>query len=237
MPARPAGAKRQVTTSGCTTGTATRPTQQLHPAGTTDGEAHLRVRRVEELRQQLRLVLHFLEAVPLPHELGQTVAEARVWLEEITPANPSRPAPAFVRALEHTVRITQDLLARHTVAATYVHLATEQSPWGEHERLEVASARHCRHVAVRRHDVAMRGWPLDQRPVFAQLRDDIEEGRVQLLVVRSTADLLPSATGLEDQKQSVETITAWLYRHRARLLCADQVTLPSHFASTLESPR
>ncbi|MEU9254499.1 hypothetical protein AB0D66_21940 [Streptomyces sp. NPDC048270] len=234
---RHADALRQVAPAGCGAGTAARPAHQQHTGGAADGEAHVRVWRVEELRRQLESVLYFLEAAPLPQELGHAVAEARAWQEEITPANPTRPAPAFVRALENTVQITQDFLARHTVAATYVHLDTEQSLWDEHERLEAVSGPHCRHVSVRQHDVATRGWPLDQRPGFSRLLSDIEEGRVQLLVVRSTADLAPADTRPDDQMQSIEAITAWLYRHRARLLCADQVTLPSHTTYSRRSVR
>ncbi|MFE3584106.1 hypothetical protein [Streptomyces vinaceus] len=171
-------------------------------------------------------MLSAIDALLLPQELGEAVTGARQWLEEITPANPLSPAPTFVRALEHTVRITQQLLAWHTAAATYVHLDTEQPPWDEHERLEAASAQHCRHVAVRQHDVATHGWPLEQRPGFARLRGDIEEGRVQLLVVRSAADLSSPSTPLADQRQAAEAITAWLLRYRARQLCTDQIAPP-----------
>lgn len=228
MRARGAGAVRQVAEAGCAPNTAARPAHRPHPAGPTDGEAHARVWRVEELRRQLEVVLRSIDATILPQELGQAVAGARGWLAEIAPANPLYPAPAFVRALEHTVRITQEFLARHTVAATYVHLDTEQPPWAEHQCLEAASAPYCRHVAVRQHDVATNGWPLEQRPGFARLRGDIEEGRVQLLVVRSASDLVPSGTPLADQKRAAEAITAWLFRHRARLLCADEIARPSH---------
>ncbi|WP_405533792.1 hypothetical protein OG592_43255 (plasmid) [Streptomyces avidinii] len=225
-PARGARAARQTGEARRAASTGTHRVHRAHPTGAEDGEAHARVWRVEELRRQLAGVLSAIDAVLLPQELGEAVTGARQWLEAITPANPLSPAPAFVRALEHTVRITQQLLARHTVAATYVHLDTEQPPWAEHERLEAASAQYCRHVAVRQHDVATHGWPLDQRPGFARLRGDIEEGRVQLLVVRSAADLSPSSTPLADLEQEAEAITAWLLRHRTRLLCTDQIAPP-----------
>ncbi|MEU9301943.1 hypothetical protein [Streptomyces sp. NPDC048269] len=223
MQARGAGGARPVAEVACAARTPTHPAYRLHPGGPADGEAHVRVCRAEELRRQLDGVLRSIDVAILPPELDHAVAGARQWLGEITPTNPLDPAPAYVRALEHTVRITQEFLARHTVAATYVHLDTEHPPWGEHQHLEAASAPYCRHVAVRQHDVATDGWPLEQRPGFARLRGDIEEGRVQLLVVRCAADLSPPGTPPADQKQAVDAVTAWLLRHRARLLCADQI--------------
>ncbi|WP_406186269.1 hypothetical protein [Streptomyces sp. NBC_01006] len=174
------------------------------------------------------MVLYYLDAVPVSQELGLAVTDAQVWLEQMEPADPSCPAPAFLKALENTVRITGNLLARHSVAATYVHLDTEQPPWDEHQRLEAASAPHCRHIAIRRHDVATHGWPVDQRPEFARLRRDVEEGRVHLLVVRSASDLSPSGHHLDDQPGQAKEIRRWLHRHRARLLCVDQIAHSSN---------
>ncbi|MCJ0872527.1 hypothetical protein [Streptomyces sp. AP-93] len=181
-----------------------------------------------ELRRQLATVLYSIDTVLplLTPEVTQAVDGARQWLDEITPANPVDPADTYIRALEHTVRITREFLARHTVAATYLHLDSERPPWADHQRLEIASAPYCRHVAVRQHDVATGGWTLEQRPGFARLRGDIEDGRVQLLVVRSAADLSPLGTSLADQGQAAETLTAWLTRRRARLLVVDQVARP-----------
>ncbi|MFJ7589565.1 hypothetical protein ACIQZO_19720 [Streptomyces sp. NPDC097617] len=193
------------------------------PAGPVDGESHVRVWRVAELRRGLEAVLHSIDALLLPPELGRAVAGARGWLGEIAPADALNPAPAFVRALENTVRVTSEFLARHTVAATYVHLDSERPPWVEHGRLEAASASYCRHVAVRRHDVAAFGWPLEQRPGFARLRGDVEDGRVQLLVVRSAADLAPPGASLAEQRRAVEATNGWLAGHRARLLCTDEI--------------
>lgn len=213
--------------TGCAANTASR-VRRSHAGTPVDGAAPERAWRVAELRRQLDAVLYCLDAVILPRELGDAAAGARQWLEEITPADPLDPAPAFVRSLEHTVRITEQLLARHTVAATYVHLDRERPPWAEHQYLEAASVPYCRHIAVRQHDVATHGWPLEQRPGFARLRADIQEGRVQLLVVRSAADLAPSAKpSPADQKRTAEATAGWLRQHRARLLCADQIAVPS----------
>ncbi|MFE3629478.1 hypothetical protein [Streptomyces goshikiensis] len=216
---------RPITEPGCTT--AVFSGRRSHVVAPVDGAASERVWRVAELRRQLAGVLNCLDAVILPPELSDAAAGARQWLEEITPADSLDPAPAYVRSLEHTLRITQQLLARHTVAAAYVHLDAERPPWPEHQHLEAASAPYCQHVAVRQHDVAVHSWPLDQRPGFARLRGDIEEGRVQLLVVRSAADLVPAGLSPADQKRAAEAMGGWLRQHRARLLCADQIT-PRH---------
>ncbi|MFI1765245.1 hypothetical protein ACH41H_24740 [Streptomyces sp. NPDC020800] len=224
-PAHVRGASlRPVTEPGCTT--TAFPRRRSHPVDPVGGAAPDRVGRVAALRRQLAGVLHCLDAVILPPELTDAAAGARQWLEEVTPADPLDPAPAFVRSLEHTVRITQQLLARHTVAATYVHLDAERPPWPEHQHLEDVSASYCQHVGVRQHDVAVPSWPLEQRPGFARLRGDIEEGRVQLLVVRSAADLVPAGLSPADHQRAAEAMRGWLQQHRARLLCADQIPAP-----------
>lgn len=226
---RAAGGVRQFASQDCGLPVTARPAApRLRAAGPEDSEAHLRARRAVELRRQLATVLYSIDAILplLTPEVTQAVDGARQWLDEITPANPLDPADTYIRALEHTVRITREFLARHTVAATYLHLDSERPPWADHQRLEIASAPYCRHVAVRQHDVATSGWTLEQRPGFARLRGDIEDGRVQLLVVRSAADLSPPGTSLADQNQAAETLTVWLTRRRARLLVVDQVARP-----------